>query len=118
MTPPRRPLPNLGEAERIRLLRLRGLGPDLKPLTLTPEERQAMSDTPNTESPAPAQPAAGAILAQPHVQLLAALGVVAAAAIAASESGVLPAWVASVGHAVVAVLAVFGIASPGIRKKV
>jgi hypothetical protein len=118
MTLPRKPLPNLGEAERIGMLRLRGLDANLKPLHLTPEERQAMSDTPNTEAAPVAQPAAGAILAQPHVQLLAALGVVAAAAIAASESGVLPPWVASVGHAVVAVLAVFGIASPGIRKKV
>lgn len=115
MTLPRKPLPNLGEAERIRMLRLRGLDGNLKPLHLTPEERRAM-DAPDTTPPAP-QPAAGAILAQPHVQLLTALGVVAAAAIAASESGVLPPWVASVGHALVAVLAVFGIASPGIRKK-
>jgi hypothetical protein len=118
---PRRPLPNLGEAERIRLLYLRGLDADLKPLNLSPEERQAMTDNaqPKPEQPASPvpQPAAGAVLAQPHVQLLTALGVVAAAAIAASESGILPAWVASVGHAVVAVLAVFGIASPGIRRK-
>lgn len=112
----RQPLPNLGEAERIRLLALRGLDANLKPLTLTPEERQAM-DAPDTAAPPAPQPAAGAILAQPHVQLLTVLGVVAAAAIAASESGVLPPWVASIGHAVVAVLAVFGIASPGIRKK-
>lgn len=119
---PRKPLPQMGEAERIRLLHLRGLDADLKPLNLTPEEKQAMSDNnPLPEQPsAPpvVQPAAGAVLQQPHVQLLAALGVVAAAAIAASESGVLPPWVASIGHAVVAVLAVFGIASPGIRKKV
>jgi hypothetical protein len=85
----------------------------LKPLNLTPEERKAMSDNnPLPEQPPVppvVQPAAGAVLQQPHVQLLAALGVVAAAAIAASES---------IGHAVVAVLAVFGIASPGIRKKV
>jgi len=117
---PRRPLPNLGEAERIRLLYLRGLDADLKPLNLSPEEKQAMSDNTQPEQPAAPvpQPAAGAVLAQPHVQLLTALGVVAAAAIAASESGVLPPWVASVGHALVAVLAVFGIASPGIRRKV
>lgn len=122
MMTPRKPLPYLGETERVRLLNLRGLDADLKPLNLTPEERQAMSDNaPLPEQPAapPAvQPAAGAVLAQPHVQLLTAVGVLAAAAIAASESGVLPPWVASVGHAVVAVLAVFGIASPGIRRKV
>lgn len=116
----RRPLPRLGETERIRLLALRGLDSNLKPLHLTPEERQAMSDNapPVPEQPPAPQPAAGAILQQPHIQALTAVGVLAAAAIAASESGVLPPWVASVGHAVVAVLAVFGIASPGIRKKV
>jgi hypothetical protein len=117
MTPPRKPLPRLGEELRVQLLRLRGLDADLKPINLTPEERQAMSDTPNTEAAPVAQPAAGAILQQPHLQALTAVGVLAAAAIAASESGVLPPWVASAGHAVVAVLAVFGIASPGIRKK-
>lgn len=115
----RRPLLDIGEDERARLLRLRGLGLDLKPLNLTPEERKAMSEANEQPAPSaqPSGPAAGAVLQQMHVQLLTALGVVAAAAIAASESGILPAWVASVGHAIVAVLAVFGIASPGIRRK-
>lgn len=117
----RRPLPNLGEAERVRRLALRGLGPDLKPLYLTPEERQAMSDTttppPVSELPPAPQPAQGAVLNQRAVQLLTVVGVLAAGALAAAESGVLPAWVVPVSQAVIGLLAAVGVASPGIRKK-
>lgn len=63
------------------------------------------------------QPAAGAILKQPVVQVLTVVGVVAAAASAASQAGVLPAWVGVVANGLISVLAVFGVASPGIRKQ-
>lgn len=110
----RQPLRPPSPEERAARLAALGLGEDLLPLNLTPMERQAMSDTP---TPPVSQPAAGAIIQQNHLQVLTVVGVLAAAAIAASESGVLPSWVAQAGHAVVAVLAVFGIASPGIRKQ-
>lgn len=119
MTPPRKPLPRLGEAERTRLLALRGLDANLKPLHLTPEERQAMSDTvppPVAEQPPAPQPAAGAVVNQQAVRVLTVVGVVAAAALAASESGVLPPWVGAVAQAVIGLLAAVGVASPGIRK--
>lgn len=119
MTPPRKPLPRLGEAERIRQLALRGLDANLKPLTLTSEERLAMSDTvppPVVEQPPAPQPAAGAVVNQKAVRLLTLVGVVAAAALAASEAGVLPPWVGAVSQAVIGLLAAVGVASPGIRK--
>lgn len=113
----RQPLRPPSPEERAARLAALGLGEDLLPLNLSPMERNAMSDTP-TPTPAHApQPAAGAIIQQSHLQVLTVVGVLAAAAIAASESGVLPPWVAQAGHAVVAVLAVFGIASPGIRRQ-
>ena len=61
-------------------------------------------------------PAAGAVLKQPVVQVLTVLGIVCAAALAASEAGVLPGWVGAVSQAVIGLLAAVGIASPGIRK--
>lgn len=61
-------------------------------------------------------PAAGAVLKQPVVQVLTVVGIVAAAALAASEAGVLPHWVGAVSQAVIGLLAAVGIASPGIRK--
>ena len=66
----------------------------------------------NVQSP----PAAGAVLKQPAVQVLTVLGIVCAAALAASEAGVLPRWVGAVAQAVIGLLAAVGIASPGIRK--
>lgn len=118
---PRSPLPRLGEAERIRLLRLRGLDANLKPLNLTPEERHAMSDPsapPVPEQPPVApQPAAGAIVNQRLVRVLTVVGIVASAALAASEAGALPAWVSPVAQAVIGLLAAVGVASPGIRKQ-
>ena len=116
----RKPLPRLGEAERVRLLFLRGLDANLKPLNMTPEERQAMSDTnaasPASEQPPVPQPAQGAVVNQQAVRVLTVVGVVAAAALAASESGVLPPWVGAVAQAVIGLLAAVGVASPGIRK--
>lgn len=61
-------------------------------------------------------PAAGAVLKQPVVQVLTVVGIVCAAALAASEAGVLPHWVGAVAQAVIGLLAAVGIASPGIRK--
>lgn len=61
-------------------------------------------------------PAAGAVLKQGWVQALTVVGIVAAAALAASEAGVLPGWVGAVAQAVIGLLAAVGIASPGIRK--
>lgn len=113
----RSPLPHLGEAERVRRLRERGLDANLQPLDATQQERQAMdAPTPDTAPPAAPQPAQGAVLKQPVVQVLTVVGVVAAAALAASQAGVLPAWVGAVSQAVIGVLAAVGVASPGIRK--
>ena len=107
---------SLGEAERVRLLYLRGLDANLKPLHLTEQERLAM-DAPDTNTaPVVPQPAQGAILKQPVVQVLTVVGVVAAAASAAAQAGVLPAWVGVVANSLISVLAVLGVASPGIRK--
>ncbi len=61
-------------------------------------------------------PAQGAVLKQPVVQVLTVVGIVCAAALAASEAGVLPHWVGVVAQAVIGLLAAAGIASPGIRK--
>ena len=49
--------------------------------------------------------------------LIVAVGVLAAAALAASEAGILPLWVSAVAQAVIGLLAAVGIASPGIRKQ-
>lgn len=118
----RKPLPRLSEAERVRLLYLRGLDANLKPLNLTPEEKQAMSDNSlPTASEQPvvvsAQPAAGAVVNQKVVRILTVVGIVASAALAASEAGALPAWVSPVAQAVIGLLAAVGVASPGIRKQ-
>ena len=119
MTSPRRPLV-LTEAERVRRLAERGRGPNLEQLHPPPYERTAMEPTPGsttvTEVPSSLQPAAGAVLKQGLVQALTVVGVVAAAALAASEAGVLPAWVSPVAQGVIGLLAAAGIASPGIRK--
>lgn len=61
-------------------------------------------------------PAQGAVVNQNVVRILAVVGVVAAAALAASQAGVLPPWVGAVAQAVIGLLATAGIASPGIRK--
>lgn len=110
----RRPIV-LTEQERARRLRELGRNPDLSPVVPHPLDRIAM-DTQNPENIAP-QPAQGAVLKQPVVQMLTVVAIVAAAALAASESGVLPGWVGAVAQAVIGLLAAFGIASPGIRKK-
>jgi len=68
-------------------------------------------------SPAAPKPAQGAVLNQPVVQVLTVVAIAAAAALAASEAGVLPPWVGAASQAVIGLLAAFGIASPGIRKK-
>jgi len=83
-----------------------------------------MSDTtsptvveqPAVQQPLP-QPAQGAVVNQKAVRLLTLVGVVAAAALAASEAGVLPPWVGAVAQAVIGLLAAVGVASPGIRKQ-
>lgn len=113
MTAPRRPVV-LTEAERLRRLRELGRNGDLSPIHPHPLDRPPM-DTPDTSSAAP-QPAQGAVLKQPVVQLLTVVAILAAAALAASEAGVLPSWVAAAAQAVIGLLAAFGIASPGIRK--
>ena len=113
----RRPIPTLGEPERIRRLAALGRGPDLQPLH--PDKReQAMAET-STEIPAQSvpTPAAGAVLKQPVVQVLTVVAIAATAALAASEAGVLPPWVGAVAQGVIGLLAAFGIASPGIRRK-
>lgn len=109
----------LTEAERLRRLAALGRAGDLSPLTPHPLERLPM-DTPTTtitDTTTPAQPAAGAVLKQGWVQALTLVGVLAAAALAASEAGVLPGWVGAVAQAVIGLLAAAGIASPGIRRK-
>lgn len=65
--------------------------------------------------PAPT-PASGAVVNQKTVRILTAVGVVAAAALAASEAGILPPWAGAVAQAVIGLLAAVGVASPGIRK--
>lgn len=114
----RKPLRPLPKDERKRRLLALGLDENLIPLNASPEERHAaMSDANPTPSvivtPEPAQ---GAILKQPVVAVLTAVAIVAAAALAASESGLLPKWVAPIANGAIALLAAFGIASPGIRK--
>lgn len=74
-------------------------------------------DTPTDTTPAAPQPASGAIVNQSLVRVLTVAGIVASAALAASEAGVLPAWVSPVAQAVIGLLAAVGVASPGIRKK-
>lgn len=105
----------MGEEERARRLRELGRNPDLTPTT--PHHWDTMPET--TEQPATvvAPPAAGAVLNQNLTRILTGVGVLAAAALAASEAGLIPAWVATVAHAVIGLLAAVGIASPGIRKK-
>lgn len=110
----RRPVA-LTEAERLRRLRELGRNGDLSPIHPHPYDRPPM-DTPTETTPA-SQPAQGAILQQSVVQVLTVVAILAAAALAASEAGVLPAWVGAVAQAVIGLLAAFGIASPGIRKK-
>ena len=61
-------------------------------------------------------PAQGAVLNQTLTRILTVVGIVAAAALAGSEAGVLPGWVSPVAQAVIGLLAAVGIASPGIRK--
>lgn len=96
------------------------------PFNATPEERAAaMSDQLPVNPVLPnatvnfnvqSEPAQGAILKQPVVHVLTIVGVVAAAASAASQAGVLPGWVGVVSNGLISILAVFGVASPGIRK--
>lgn len=104
----------LTEAERLRRLRELGRNGDLSPIH--PDPLEHVMDTPTETAPA-SQPAQGAILKQSVVQVLTVVAILAAAALAASEAGVLPAWVGAVAQAVIGLLAAFGIASPGIRKK-
>lgn len=115
----RRPLPNLSPEERKRRLAERGLDENMVPFNATPEERQAAMTNLNQSQPAVVianEPAQGAVLKQPVVQVLTIVAIVAAAALAASESGVLPHWVGAVAQGTIGLLAAFGIASPGIRK--
>lgn len=111
----RTPIPTLGSEERARRLRELGRNPDLTPIT--PHPWDTMPDT--TEQPAAvvAPPAAGAVLSQKLTRILTAVGVLAAAALAASEAGILPPWASAVAQAVIGLLAAVGIASPGIRKQ-
>lgn len=111
----RTPIPSLGNEERARRLRELGRNPDLTPIT--PHPWDTMPET--TEQPAAvvASPAAGAVLSQKLTRILTAVGVIAAAALAASEAGILPAWVSAVAQAIIGLLAAVGIASPGIRKQ-
>ena len=111
----RKPIPTLGEEERARRLRELGRNPDLTPIT--PHPWDTMPET--TEQPAvvTAPPAAGAVLSQKLTRALTAVGVLAAAALAASEAGILPPWVSAVAQAIIGLLAAVGIASPGIRKQ-
>lgn len=109
----RRPLV-LTEAERLRRLRELGRNGDLSPLH--PDPLEPPMDTPNT-APAAPQPASGAIVNQSLVRILTVAGIVASAALAASEAGVLPAWVSPVAQAIIGLLAAVGVASPGIRKQ-
>lgn len=113
--PTRQPIPTLGDEERARRLRELGRNPDLSPIH--PHPLDTMPDT--TEQPATvvASPASGAVLNQTMTRILTVVGIVAAAALAASEAGILPAWVSAVAQAVIGLLAAVGIASPGIRKK-
>lgn len=103
------------DAERARRLRELGRNPDLTPIT--PHPWDTMPET--TEQPAAVvnQPASGAVLNQSLTRILTGVGVLAAAALAASEAGLVPAWVATVAHGVIGLLAAVGIASPGIRKQ-
>ncbi len=114
----RRPIPNLPPEERKRRLAERGLDENMVPFNATPEERKAaMTNLNQTPTVVVAgEPAQGAVLKQPVVQVLTVVAIVAAAALAAAESGVLPHWVGAVAQAIIGLLAAFGIASPGIRK--
>lgn len=114
----RKPIPNLPPGERKRRLLALGLDENLVPLNASPEERQAAMTNLNqtVPVPVPSEPAQGAVLKQPVVQVLTIVAIVAAGALAASEAGVLPHWVGAVSQAVIGLLAAFGIASPGIRK--
>lgn len=113
----RRPIPVLTPEERKRRLALIGRDENMIPFNASPEERLAMTNLNQTVPvPAPSEPAQGAVLKQPVVQALTIVAIVAAAALAASESGVLPRWVGAVAQGVIGLLAAFGIASPGIRK--
>lgn len=105
----------LTEAERLRRLAELGRNGDLSPITPHPLDRPPM-DTPTETAPA-SQPAQGAVVNQTLVRVLTVAGIVASAALAASEAGVLPAWVSPVAQAVIGLLAAVGVASPGIRKK-
>lgn len=113
----RKPIPRLPPEERKRRLLALGLDENLISLNASSEERRAMTNLNQTPTvvvqPEPAQ---GAVLKQPVVQVLTIVAIVAAGALAASEAGVLPKWVGAVAQAVVGLLAAFGIASPGIRK--
>ncbi len=114
----RRPIPNLPPEERKRRLLALGLDENMIPLNASPEERQAAMTNLNqtVPVPVPSEPAQGAVLKQPVVQVLTVVAILAAAALGASEAGLLPGWVASVANAVIGILAALGIASPGIRK--
>lgn len=120
----RRPIPTLSPEERKRRLAERGLDENMIPFDATPEERKAaMTNLNQTQTvevpvpvPVPAQPAQGAILNQTTVKVLTGVAVVAAAALAASEAGIVPGWVGAVAQGVIGLLAAFGIASPGVRK--
>lgn len=114
MTDPRRPFV-LTEEERLRRLREMGRNGDLSPIH--PDPLEHAMDTPTETAPAP-QPASGAVVNQTLVRVLTVAGIIASAALAASEAGVLPAWVSPVAQAVIGLLAAVGVASPGIRKKV
>lgn len=113
----RKPIPHLSPEERKRRLALIGRDENMIPFNATPEEILAMSDTNPPSVVVAPEPAQGAVLKQPVVQVLTVVAIVAAAALAASESGVLPGWVGAVAQGVIGLLAAFGIASPGIRRK-
>lgn len=114
----RRPIPNLPPEERKRRLLALGLDENMIPLNASPEERQAAMTNLNqtVPVPVPSEPAQGAVLKQPVVQVLTVVAILAAAALGASEAGILPGWVTPVANAVIGILAALGIASPGIRK--
>jgi hypothetical protein len=111
-TPPRKPLVALYGEARIAKLREQGLGEDLLPLSLTPEERQhAMTE------PAPASPTGVPWLQPGHWTFtLAALLFAGAGAVAIGQPDLLPNtdWDQKVAGFLVAALAFI---SPGLRRK-
>lgn len=124
-------LPVLTEAEKVERLRAMGLDADRDPLTLTAAEKSAaalpglpapsqephMSDVP--VPPSEVSPT-GKPLVSPKVVPFLALLVAAAAAVAAGAPDILPDTTIdqTIAGIIVALGTVFGIVSPGMRRKV